>query len=417
MRLHARIWQALDRGPLEAVAELFDRELDVIEQQANIVDWYRATPTSRFIGLPGIAAPLQRFVEGARAVSEGGTSALAVLATVMQAWLHLWNGAAEAAEACLRIAADDARWLDRSRSLHTPIHLSSAFMHALRGDAGPALEAVRASMELLAEEPVGRRRHYMEAMFIFLEVRFATAVGDPDAVRDAAARLRRLAPPTADSSAAAERALLSAYLAEAEGRHDDALAAWQHGVDNERMLRILGVDLEARVRLAAALQRAGRPLDQAASALRPVLARARRAGEHLPALLAGPQVLARLAAAPWEGLLDDAEQRVLQDWCHRSRALHRIDRSRGSIVASTAGTSADTLGTAPPAGARAAVGPPLTDREREVLARLAAGDSNKLIARAFDLSPHTVKRHVANILDKLDLDSRGQAAAWYRQHG
>ena len=52
-----------------------------------------------------------------------------------------------------------------------------------------------------------------------------------------------------------------------------------------------------------------------------------------------------------------------------------------------------------------------------MLGRIAAGDSNKLIARAFDLSPHTVKRHVANILDKLDLRSRGQAAAWYHEHG
>lgn len=33
--------------------------------------------------------------------------------------------------------------------------------------------------------------------------------------------------------------------------------------------------------------------------------------------------------------------------------------------------------------------------------RMAAGDSNKLIARAFDLSLHTVKRHVAHILNKL----------------
>ena len=52
-----------------------------------------------------------------------------------------------------------------------------------------------------------------------------------------------------------------------------------------------------------------------------------------------------------------------------------------------------------------------------MLKRIAAGDSNKLIARAFDLSPHTVKRHVANVLDKLGLSSRGQAAAWYREHG
>jgi LuxR family maltose regulon positive regulatory protein len=60
---------------------------------------------------------------------------------------------------------------------------------------------------------------------------------------------------------------------------------------------------------------------------------------------------------------------------------------------------------------------PLTRRELEVLARIAIGDSNKLIARAFDLSLHTVKRHVAHILDKLQLDSRGQAAAWYRRQG
>jgi LuxR family maltose regulon positive regulatory protein len=56
----------------------------------------------------------------------------------------------------------------------------------------------------------------------------------------------------------------------------------------------------------------------------------------------------------------------------------------------------------------------LSPRELDVLRRIAAGDSNKLIARAFDLSPHTVKRHVANILAKLGVDTRGQAAAWYR---
>ena len=49
-----------------------------------------------------------------------------------------------------------------------------------------------------------------------------------------------------------------------------------------------------------------------------------------------------------------------------------------------------------------------------MLALLARGDSNKLIARAFSLSPHTVKRHVANILDKLGVDTRGQAAARWR---
>ena len=66
-----------------------------------------------------------------------------------------------------------------------------------------------------------------------------------------------------------------------------------------------------------------------------------------------------------------------------------------------------------PASASAVPQVALSIRECEVLQRIAAGDSNKLIARALDLSPHTVKLHVANILDKLDLRSRGQAAAWW----
>ncbi len=60
-------------------------------------------------------------------------------------------------------------------------------------------------------------------------------------------------------------------------------------------------------------------------------------------------------------------------------------------------------------------GGPLSQREREVLQRIAAGDSNKMIARALSLSPHTVKRHVANILDKLGARSRSQAAAWLQR--
>ena len=54
----------------------------------------------------------------------------------------------------------------------------------------------------------------------------------------------------------------------------------------------------------------------------------------------------------------------------------------------------------------------LSAREREVLQRIVAGDSNKMIARTLGLSPHTVKRHVANILDKVGARSRAQAAAW-----
>jgi DNA-binding NarL/FixJ family response regulator len=53
----------------------------------------------------------------------------------------------------------------------------------------------------------------------------------------------------------------------------------------------------------------------------------------------------------------------------------------------------------------------LTPREREVLALLAAGASNKAIAHALDLSVHTVKFHVASLIEKLGAGSRLEAVA------
>ena len=60
----------------------------------------------------------------------------------------------------------------------------------------------------------------------------------------------------------------------------------------------------------------------------------------------------------------------------------------------------------------------LTARENEVVALIADGKSNAAIAAELSLSEHTVKRHVANILMKLDLPSRAAAAAFaVRQTG
>lgn len=59
----------------------------------------------------------------------------------------------------------------------------------------------------------------------------------------------------------------------------------------------------------------------------------------------------------------------------------------------------------------------LTEREREVLGLISDGRSNREIARALVLSEKTVKTHVSNILMKLDLADRTQAALWAVRHG
>lgn len=57
----------------------------------------------------------------------------------------------------------------------------------------------------------------------------------------------------------------------------------------------------------------------------------------------------------------------------------------------------------------------MTPREREIIGLIAQGLSNKEIAQRIHLSPHTVKSHVHNILEKLALHSRLQVAAFVHQ--
>jgi len=53
----------------------------------------------------------------------------------------------------------------------------------------------------------------------------------------------------------------------------------------------------------------------------------------------------------------------------------------------------------------------LTPRELEVLALLAEGASNKVIARRLGISVHTAKFHVGSLIDKLDAIGRTDAVA------
>ena len=59
----------------------------------------------------------------------------------------------------------------------------------------------------------------------------------------------------------------------------------------------------------------------------------------------------------------------------------------------------------------------LTERENAILKCLAAGKSNKLIARELDIMESTVKVHIRNLLKKLKFRSRVEAAVWAVAHG
>jgi DNA-binding NarL/FixJ family response regulator len=121
----------------------------------------------------------------------------------------------------------------------------------------------------------------------------------------------------------------------------------------------------------------------------------------------------RAIAAVRDNLLEAAQ--AAADASRRARALaERLDAALAGIADSS--------------DARVAFGPAIADgpahdpaqlsqREREVLAHVAAGCSNKAIAEALFVSPNTVKTHVASLLRKLDVNSRAQLATIAVQHG
>jgi LuxR family maltose regulon positive regulatory protein len=207
-------------------------------------------------------------------------------------------------------------------------------------------------------------------------------------------------------------------LRRALARHDD--------------LRLPQVYADPRIALATAFLHLG---DRAAAwdAFEPALREVVDDGAYGLLLLERRTYVDALLDAVPPGAVDRAAladlRRVLSDWRVDERVAAENDddadgtagRTGGSVEAYEGEPShpharAQTSAEAPPLPHDAGPLAALTDRELEVLDRLAAGAANKSIAREFDLSLHTVKRHVANILDKLDCASRGEAADLYRRH-
>ena len=59
----------------------------------------------------------------------------------------------------------------------------------------------------------------------------------------------------------------------------------------------------------------------------------------------------------------------------------------------------------------------MTKRERDVLARLARGANNEIIAAELGVAVQTVRNYVAAVYDKLGVHSRAEAVVWARERG
>lgn len=110
-------------------------------------------------------------------------------------------------------------------------------------------------------------------------------------------------------------------------------------------------------------------------------------------------------------LLKDADAAALHE---AIRAAHRGEapldpRAAMSLISARRGNR--------PGESAAANGTALTTREREVLALVGQGLSNRLIARRLGISEKTVKTHLTSVFAAIGVSDRVQAALWWTQHG
>ena len=381
-------WVEIPRGDQAAIAPLWARGLAALEASDSLALWTECVPYGPFVGLPGMRPLLQRFVDGATRRLPDYPTPLRGLCEVLRAWLAIWGDDVSAARRATDAAVADNRWLARPLILDAPARTLQAVIAAIDGDAAGARDILFGLVDRMRRSRNAMHVEVYASLYLHLAMRCAAATDDTATLREATTAL--VHEPHADRSwlSPAQRDGADAQLAALDGDLALACRCWQAMLDDARHGDFYGQHIDTRLRLADGLLRLGRGAGEAAAVLAPWFDAAESDGDWGPVRLAGPSLLRRLAAADWGRALAPARRERLRAWAGRP-AADRAPETRDLLSA----------------------------RERDVLELIAAGQSNKLIARALELSPHTVKRHVANILDKLALASRGQAAAWYRTNG
>jgi len=395
----SQAWAEFGNGRAEGAAPYFETMLQALEEAPDVGLWSQVFFHSILTGVPGMRPLLERFDDGAMRLVHEVPCQLRAGVFNSKAWLAIGRGELQAAYAWSQKADEDTRWVGSPRSVLTETLMCRALIEAVLGRSEAAWAAHSALMaDMQAAPPSNRLTHNYE--LIFTGARMAWLLDELDQLPYWEAELRAAKNPMEWPLAELDRQVCAGMLAASRGEYAEAARLLRTvALAPERSNFFIGG--QSRWMLADVLARAGK-LDEAAGVLRPWLDEG-LAGEDVgAALLAGPRVLERLLNQRWGSRLAPEQLELIR------QLADKLLRARMPERAEPAAKPAPTAGA--PTGSDSG----LTERELEVLALIAAGESNKLIARALDLSPFTVKRHVANILDKLGVSSRGQAAAAWR---
>jgi LuxR family maltose regulon positive regulatory protein len=374
-------------GPFQQTPRHLDRVVELLSTWPEIRGWLNFHTLYTCVGRWGMRAPLERLISVLEGFESESDRLLRPL--VLGAWARLWRADFPAARKLADEAEAEARWLGDVAGLRLPLQHLRAIECLLRGDA----EGMRERLRRIADEAAGSTERRSAPVFMCLLGICAAAADDWPTARSAldAVLANERAADWAYSRACSQA--LGAELLLHEG--DAGGCATQMRVLGDRVADCDWWGLHPRVRVtwARAELRLG-SAERAWQAIGPALQMALESEETLGLLMCGPTALAELAEGLGARPAAPLQLALLKACAVQARMLR--DGSCGQ--AASASLAGDVE---------------LSERESEVLRLVAEGQSNKLIARGLGLSPHTIKRHVARILDKTEQSSRSQAAAWF----
>ncbi len=287
--------------------------------------------------------------------------------SVLRSWLALWSGDAEAASRFAALVHDRLAGHDPGPQYVLPATRAAAEAALGRGEPDLAWQLIRAAVDATPGQQYGHELPLLGAAGWALEARARAGV-EADVEADADWLGGRLEPIGEWGPAPAWTPVVRAHLSSLDGPAPDA---WRAALD-----AVEAAEGPAHLRPFAGyrLGEAYVLLGDRAAADEPL----RRAADEAD----------RLGA----GLI----RRWIDDLVRRARL---------------------GLPPATPDGQAVASFPALTDREREVLRLVAAGRSNRQIGEELFISTKTASVHVSNILAKLGVSGRGEAAARAHREG
>jgi LuxR family transcriptional regulator, maltose regulon positive regulatory protein len=383
-----RAWRAMGAGDLALAVVRFREFVDLATQRPREILPLVADRASLYVGVPHALPEYERLIALARSQASGAPGAWQTGCFVIEGWTALWRGQRDSVARAIESAKDVARRFSSIPAIDDALARLEAVYLASAGRGADALRIAHALVRRFESPEYESLRIVFERAYWSGYGKVAWMVGDRVALQRAADRL--LAPRRPQEwrfielvqlSLRGQLALLAAQWPEAQ-RH---LAA---AVELHRALRFPQGHPDPRICAAYVECELGNA-EGARAYLEPVIA----------------ECLLESAAGPFL-----CEPAFIVDRVLATLSAEQRDRPAVRSLLATIAAWRDQSQSPARSGPLAR----LTERELEVLARVAQGDENKDIARRFDLSLHTVKRHIVNILGKLDCVSRKQAAELFR---